>query len=133
VYEIVLTLVDENRTNFSYEQLTYIPTTNCKMKSNLYFRYGSRPKDMTKHYAIDIHAYNMSDLTYYTSWTLPVESLFLPVNRMAAILIIPPYKTNVFDNCIIECGNHGHCAVYANNKSQFCRCDPGWQRCRICR
>ena len=126
VYSIVLMLVDQNRTIYSYEQLTYIPTNNFTMKHNLYFLYGSRSKDMTKNYAIDIHVYNKSDLTYYTSWTLPVKFPFLPVNRMAAFLIIPPYTTKIFDNCTLECGNHGHCAIYANNKSQFCRCDPGW-------
>ncbi|CAF0930767.1 unnamed protein product [Adineta steineri] len=126
VYGIVLTIIDQNHTMYSYEQLTYISTSNCTLKYNLYFLYGSRSKDMTRDYTIDIHAYNKADLTYYTSWTLPVQFPFLPVNRMAAFLIIPPYTMDVFDNCTLECGNHGHCAVYTNNKKQFCRCDPGW-------
>ncbi|CAF1003630.1 unnamed protein product [Adineta steineri] len=126
VYGIVLTLIDQNHTTYSYEQLTYIPTNNCTMKYNLYFLYGPHSKDMTKNYTVDIHAYNKADLTYYTSWTLPVQFPFLPVNRMAAFLIIPPYTMDIFDNCTLECGNHGHCAVYTNNKKQFCRCDPGW-------
>ena len=126
VYGIVFTLVDQNHIIHSYERLTYISTNNCTKKYNLYFLYGSRPKDMTKNYTIHIDAYSKSDLAYYTSWTLPVKFLVLPVNRIAASLVIPPYVSSVFDNCTVLCGSHGHCTIAVNTEKQFCRCDPGW-------
>jgi hypothetical protein len=102
VYGIVLTLVDNDQSIHSYEQLTYISTKNCTMK------------------------YNKIDLTYYTSWILPVKLLFLPVNRIAAYLTIPDHPTGISNKCPLVCGGHGHCAVYTNIGEYFCRCSSPW-------
>lgn len=126
VYGIVLILVDNDQDIHSYEQLTYISTKNCSMKYNLYLLYRLRPKNLTKNYSIHIHAYNKIDLTFYTSWILPMKLLFLPVNRIAAYLIIPAHPVGIPNKCPLVCGDHGRCAVYTNTGEYFCRCDSLW-------
>jgi hypothetical protein len=130
IYAIVVILVDQNQIIHSYEQFTFLTSENCSMKYNLNLLYKSRPKNQTINYTIHIHAYDGYELTYYASWILPVKFLFLPVNRIAAHLIIP---SHIVDNCPLECGDHGDCHVFINNGKLFCHCDSGWsgQQCEI--
>ncbi|CAF3512691.1 unnamed protein product [Rotaria sp. Silwood1] len=126
IYIVVVILIDNHQVIHSYEQLTYISTVNCDMKYNLYFLYGSRLKDERKNYTIRIDAYNKTDLTYYSSWTLPIKFLFLPVNRIAAHLVIPAHQVDIVNNCQLSCGDHGYCTRYMNNDEKYCHCDSGW-------
>ncbi len=96
------------------------------MKYNLNLLYRSRPKDQTMNYTIHIHAYDKHHLSYYASWILPVKFLFLPVNRIAAHLIIPSHGNQIIDKCCLECGDHGHCNAFINSRKAFCRCHSGW-------
>ena len=84
-------------------------------------------------YTIHIYAYDRSDLSYYISWILPVQFLFLPVNRTATYLIIPAHRNEIVDGCLLECDDHGHCHVFVNSDKVFCRCDSGWsgERCEV--
>jgi hypothetical protein len=126
IYAIVIMLVDHNQVIHLYEQLTYISTQNCNMKYNSYFLYDSRPKDETKNYSIRVDAYNKNDHAYHSSWILPIKFLFLPVNRIAAHLIIPAHRVGIVNNCQFDCGDHGHCTTYVNNGESYCQCDTGW-------
>jgi hypothetical protein len=133
IYAIVVILIDQNQIIHSYEQFMLQTTEYCDLKYNLNLLYKSRPKNQSVNYAIYIHAYNIYDLSYYSSWILPVKFLFLPVNRIAAHLIIPLHGNATVDQCPLGCGDHGHCNVFINNGKSFCRCDSGWsgQRCEV--
>ena len=99
---------------------------NCLIKYNVYLLYRSRPKDLTKNYSIEIHAYNKIDLSYYSSWRLSVKFVFLPVNRIDGYLIIPSAPMINFNECPLICGDHGHCSLYRNSREYYCRCDSSW-------
>jgi hypothetical protein len=133
IYTIVVTLTDQNQIINSYEQFTLLTTKNCSIKYNVNLLYKSRPKDQTRNYTIYIHAYDKHDLSYYTSWILPGRFLFLPVNRIAAHLIIPSHGNDIVDKCPLGCGDHGHCNVFKNSGKSFCRCDSGWlgEQCEV--
>lgn len=133
IYAVVVTLADQNQMIHSYEQFTYLTTENCSTKYNLNLLYGSRPKDESMNYTIEIHAYDKHDLSYFTSWNLPVQFSFLPVNRIATHLVIPAYRSEIINHCPLQCGDHGHCAIFINNGKSFCRCDSGWsgEQCEV--
>ena len=126
IYTVVVTLVDDHQVIHSYERFTYISTVNCNMKYNLYFLYESRLKDERKNYTIRVDAYNKTDLSYHSSWILPIQFLFLPVNRLAAHLIIPVHRLGIINNCQHDCGDHGYCTRYVNNEEHYCQCDSSW-------
>ncbi|CAF2050960.1 unnamed protein product [Rotaria magnacalcarata] len=133
VYGVVLALIDHQKIIHSYEQLTYITTINCDLKYNLYFLYGSRPKDLTKNYSIHIDIYDRVDLSYYMSWTIPVRLVFLPVNRISVHMIIPSHPMHPIEQCPLVCGHHGQCRRYINTAEYFCHCSSGWSgiRCTV--
>ena len=126
IYAIIVMLVDSNNQIHSHNRFTYISTDHCDMKYNIYLLYQHRPKSLMKNYTIRITAYNKMDLSYYTSWILPVKFLFLPVNRIAAYLIIPADAVNIANDRPLKCGIHGRCSIYTNVAEYFCRCDSGW-------
>jgi hypothetical protein len=96
------------------------------MKYNLRFSYQTRTNNLTKIYKIHIDVYNKMNLTYFSSWILPIKFLFLPFYRIATHLIIPAYPVDVVNHCPIVCGDHDHCFKYTNNDRHFCQCDSGW-------
>ena len=126
IYAIMVMLVDSDQQIHSHDRFTYISTDHCDMKYNIYLLYQHRPKSLTKNYTIRITAYNKMDLSYYTSWILPVKLLFLPVNRIGAYLFIPAAAVDIANDCPLKCGIHGHCSIYTNIAAYFCRCDSGW-------
>ncbi|CAF1112054.1 unnamed protein product [Rotaria sordida] len=75
---------------------------------------------------MESNAYNKIDLTYHSSWMLPIKFLFLPVNRIATHLSIPAHRVGIVKNCQFYCGDHGHCTTYVNNGKTYCQCDSGW-------
>ncbi|CAF0915257.1 unnamed protein product [Adineta steineri] len=118
VIGIVIRLADHTGLIHSYEQITYIPVINCDAKYNLHLLYQDRPKDMTKNYSVYIDAYNKRNLTYITSWIFPVQFLFMPVNRMSALLTIPTYQ-----NCRLLCSDK-YLKSLGNVKIDSCQCHP---------
>ena len=128
LFAIVFSLIDdEEGIIHSYEQLTHLSATDCKTKYNFYLSYSTRPKNMSKNYAIHIDFYEKISLTYHGSIYLPIKFTFLPVHRIASIVHIPRSNTNAHvcfkDGCI-----HGTCTEYFNdsNNRTFCRCNSGW-------
>lgn len=126
IYNIIVTLIDDHSIIHSYEQITYISTSNCDIKYNMYLLFQTRPKNLEKNYSIRIDVYNKIDLIHYTSWILPIKFIFLPVNRISAHLIIPSHPVNNIDTCKLICNNHGRCSTYSNRKEDFCICNSGW-------
>ncbi|CAF0945764.1 unnamed protein product [Adineta ricciae] len=126
VFGIIISLIDQDNVIHAYEQLTYASTYECNKKYFTYLLYQSRPKNLTKKYKVKIDAYNKINLTYYASWILPVQFLFLPVNRIAAYFIIPAHPINSLENCSVFCG-YGRCYAYVNSPNEyFCVCNSGW-------
>ncbi|CAF0844325.1 unnamed protein product [Adineta steineri] len=118
VIGIVIRLVDHTGLIHSYEQITYIPVINCDAKYNLHLLYQDRPKNMSKNYSIYIDAYNKRNLTYITSWIFPVQFLFMPVNRMSALLTIPTYQ-----DCRLLCSDK-YLDSLRNVHTDSCQCHP---------
>ncbi|CAF3923216.1 unnamed protein product [Adineta steineri] len=135
VYIILIILINNKTKEIqSYEQLEYIPSQSCEIKYNIYLLYSQRPKNLSTNYSIHIDIYEKHDLTYRASWFLSIPFLFLPVNRISALLFIPSESSSsVSSNCPIKC-QHGHCIKYLNNEEEFfCQCLPGWSgyKCNI--
>ncbi|CAF1535660.1 unnamed protein product [Adineta ricciae] len=126
IYTIIITLIDNNYIIHSYDQFTYMSTSNCDIKHNIYLLFQNRSKNLEKNYTIHIDAYNKIDLLHYVSWILPIKFLFLPVNRISAHLTLPSHRTTHTDTCPLICNNHGRCSTYFNRKENFCLCDSGW-------
>ncbi|CAF3858767.1 unnamed protein product, partial [Rotaria sp. Silwood1] len=59
------------------------------------------------------------------NWHLSLPYSFLPVNRLAAQLIIPEQAE--IKDCPLDCSHHGRCRSYADKRTLFfCECDPGY-------
>lgn len=123
---MMISLLDDNDTIHSQEQILYIPTRDCRNKSNIYLLYRSRPKNIAKKYNVRVDAYKNQDLTYYVSWILPISFIFMPVNRIAVDLIIPSFTITSARNYTLFCGIHGQCRQSVNTKEVFCHCHSGW-------
>ncbi|CAF1541773.1 unnamed protein product, partial [Adineta steineri] len=116
VIGIVIRLVDHTGLIHSYEQITYLPLINCDAKYNLHLLYQDRPKNMSKNYSLYIDAYNKRNLTYITSWIFPVQFLFMPVNRMSALLTIPADQ-----DCRLLCSDK-YLESLRNINTDSCQC-----------
>ncbi|CAM2709396.1 unnamed protein product [Rotaria socialis] len=125
VYVIVIMLIDEEETINSYNQYEYIASQSCGVKLNRYLLFSKRPKNMSKNYSIRIDAYEKHSITYRGSWHLSIHFLFLPVNRISALLYMPFERTPILYNCFPTCIN-GECVQYLNKNYLFCRCFSGW-------
>ncbi|CAM4828686.1 unnamed protein product [Rotaria magnacalcarata] len=135
VYAIVVMLIDdtdERQKIDSYDQFDYAPSRSCGIKLNRYLLYSTRPKTISKNYSVHIHIFEKHTMTYRGSWHLSVPFLFLPVNRLVTLLIIPSYPISILSDCSIKC-EHGECMKYLNKDKYFCRCFSGWSgvRCNI--
>ena len=130
VFGVLATLFDHEQVMHSQEQVTYIPTIHCQTKFNIYLLYGQRPKDLNKHYAIRVDIYNKINMLYHASWIFPVTFKFLPVNRMAVLVILP--HTPGISRCSKFCA-HGQCSLYLNTGKEFCLCEHSWsgEQCSI--
>lgn len=111
----------------SYHHIRYLSIRDCTTKFNFHLLYSSRPKPIDRMYSIRIHAFEMTTLTYRSSWSFPILFSFLPVYRLSAELMIPFDSSSSYIRCPIDCSStHGKCATFANSGQLFCRCDPGW-------
>ncbi|CAF1084363.1 unnamed protein product [Adineta steineri] len=133
IFQVIIILVDEhNGSTSNHEQITYIPTLDCDTKFNIYLLYPDRPKNLLNNYSIRIDLYEKTKLDYWASWYLSIPFRFLPVNRIAAKLLIPEIPE--IQSCSLPCGEHGKCKRYINEKFLFfCYCDQGYSgtRCNI--
>ncbi|CAM4752934.1 unnamed protein product [Rotaria magnacalcarata] len=126
----LILLIDnsDERTIHSYEQLTYLPMQDCKIKFNLYLFYAIRPKkpDPTQ-YSIHIDIFEKISLKYRGSWLLLLNYSFLPVHRIAVQLTIPRSNSD-FESCADTNCINGRCVRYSNSlhDTTFCRCHRGW-------
>ncbi|CAF0858500.1 unnamed protein product [Rotaria sordida] len=125
VYVIIIMLIDENQKIDSYDQFEYVASQTCGIKLNRYLLYSTRPKNISKNYSIHIDAFEKYSLIYRGSWHLSIPFLFLPVNRISALLYMPYEQTSIVLNCLIKCKN-GECIKYLNKEYFFCRCFSGW-------
>jgi hypothetical protein len=98
---------------------------NCQTKYNIYLLYSTRPKDSTKQYYIHIDIYKKSSLNYRGSLLLPIQFLFLPVQRLAFFVDIPRTDDKT-QSCSKGLYVHRKCGKYSNNPRSFCQYDPGW-------
>ena len=135
IYTIVVTLVDEDGMIQSHDQIYYIPMIDCFLfKFNLNLLYRSRPKNSSKNFTIEIHAFNRQSLNYHGSWTFPLEFPFLAVHRLARQIFI---TLNDHERCSFSCNGHGQCFRFVNQRHHseqfYCLCDQGWSgsRCSI--
>ncbi|CAF1200402.1 unnamed protein product [Adineta ricciae] len=120
LFTFLISLIDHERTIYSYEQYTYFYPHDCTMKYNTYLLHPVIPKN----YSIHIDVYEKTSLTYRGSFSIPIRHLFLPVNRIATRLIIPPSKF-LIKACAQHACQNGKCRYYVNGRT-FCRCDLGW-------
>ena len=127
LFHVVVILVDDRGLVESHDRIVYAPIVDCDaVKFNLYLLYRSRPKNATRNYSVQLHAYNKQGLTYHGSWLFPLRFTFLPVHRIAVHLTIPSDEP---ERCVFWCGGHGQCFKYINQNvtsAFYCRCDPGW-------
>jgi len=124
VYVIILMLIDNDNIH-SYDQFEYIASQTCGIKLNRYLLYSTRPKNLSKNYNVRIDAYEKHQMTYRGSWHLSIPFLFLPVNRLSALLFLPYQQSSISLKCLIKCQN-GECIKYLNKEYSFCRCYSGW-------
>jgi hypothetical protein len=134
VYVIILMLIDEDELIDSYDQFEYIASQSCGMKLNRYLLYSNRSKNLSKTYHVRIDAYDKNTMTYRGSWYLSIPFLFLPVNRLSALLFLPYQQSLSSSKCLMKC-EHGECIHYLNKEDEesFCRCYSGWSgiQCNI--
>jgi hypothetical protein len=126
LYAFVVMLIDENGQINSYEQFIFLTVWGCSKKFNFYLLYSTRPKDMSKNYSIHIDVFDKYTLTYHASWHLPIPFIFLPVNQIAANLIIPFQSAQSLKTCNFTCNNGGECMKYVNVEKFFCHCHSNW-------
>ncbi|CAF1451906.1 unnamed protein product [Adineta ricciae] len=128
IFQIISMLIDDRGQISPYdEQAIHLPKRDCGTKYHVYLLYPSRPKDSSLNYSIRIDIFNRITLTHWASWLLPIPFPFIPVNRVAAQLLIPFNYQQTALSCPLSCGKHGKCLKYVNtNFSYFCQCDSGY-------
>ena len=142
VYTVIIMLIDDNDERQeidSYDQFDYAPSQSCGLKANRYLLYSTRPKNISKSFSLRIDIFEKRTMIYRGSWHLPIPFLFLPVNRVVALLIIPYDTIPISSLCSMTC-NNGDCLKYINEEKYFCRCSPDWSgmqcdipiNCRSC-
>ncbi|CAF1286612.1 unnamed protein product [Rotaria sordida] len=126
MFTIVFLLINnEYQTIESYDQIEFISVQDCGKKYHVNLLYSTRPKDRTQNYSVRINVYDQHSMEYHGSWNYPIIFPFLPVNRMAIILIIPVHQ--VIPIChALNCGSHGQCLKFVNSDEIFCKCNDGW-------
>jgi hypothetical protein len=119
-------LIDEHgQITSNHEQITFVSIRACNTKFNIYLLYPDRPKRVSANYSVRIDIFLKTTLDYHASWHLSIPFQFLPVNRLAAHLLIP--ESNEIESCPLSCGNHGKCRQYINkNLLYFCQCNEGY-------
>lgn len=125
-FAVVINLLeDDTQQLHTHGQILYSSTRDCTQKFNVYLLYAFQPKNFSKKYYVRVDVYNRIDLTHYYSRNLWIPFLFLPVNRIAARVVIPGSPSQ---SCTLSCGSHGHCTRASNDTNElfFCRCDSGW-------
>jgi hypothetical protein len=128
VYEIIVMLISNDNQYeqiISYDQFEYVASQSCGIKFNRYLLYSTRPKNISKNYSIRIDAFEKHSMTYRGSWHLSIPFLFLPVNRLSALLFMPSKQSSLSLDCLTRCQN-GECVKYINKENSFCRCYSGW-------
>jgi hypothetical protein len=126
VFQVIVMLIDEDeQITSNHEQITFVPIRDCNTKFNIYLLYPDRPKRVSANYSVRIDIFRKTTLEYLASWHVSIPFQFLPVNRLAAQLLIP--ESCEIESCPLSCGNHGTCRQYANKKLlYFCQCDQGY-------
>ncbi|CAF1545436.1 unnamed protein product, partial [Adineta ricciae] len=126
VFVFIIILVDNGGQIQSHDYIEYLPTVDCKTKFDVYLLYSMRPKNSSKAYSVQIHAFNKITMSYRASWIYPIQFPFLPVYRLSVQLIIPFSNAIPLKSFALKC-NHGQCYNYVNNQSlTYCLCQPGW-------
>ena len=135
IFSIVSMLIDDNdeqRQIDAYDQSIYIVKESCTSKLNRYLLFPTRPKNLTKNYSIHVDAMEKNTMAYVGSWHLSIPFLFLPVNRINALLILSDQPVKMSSQCSDTC-KYGQCTKYVNKEKYFCRCSSGWSgsRCDV--
>ncbi|CAF1653429.1 unnamed protein product, partial [Adineta ricciae] len=123
LYHFFIKLINKKREIYSYEQIFFIPQSECRQSFNIYLLYSLRSKDFDENYSIHIDLYEKLSLKYISSWIFPIPFVFLPVNRMALLLTLPLSPIN--SKCSLKCQN-GFCQKYLNENQEFCLCHSGY-------
>ncbi|CAF1349610.1 unnamed protein product [Adineta ricciae] len=128
IFQVIIMLIDDQGQITPYhEQTIHEPKRDCGTRYHMYLLYPSQPKNSSIDYAVRIDIFNRITLTHWASWLLPITFPFLPVNRVARELLIPPNPQRTDVSCPLPCGKHGKCLKYVNkNASYFCQCDSGY-------
>ena len=123
-FRFVVVLLADDGSIHSYDNFIYSIKSQCIF--NIYLLYLHRPKDQTKNYTVRLDGYLLNDLEYHSSWLLSVPYRFMPVNRLAALLLIPSKRPILSrDVCEMDC-IHGECVSYVNKAVRYCHCHSGW-------
>ncbi|CAF1221605.1 unnamed protein product [Adineta ricciae] len=129
VFTVIATLIDQSdeRPVHSFQQFSYLPVRDCHKKFHFYLFYSTRPKNGSKTYSIHIDIFEKRTRNYRGSWFLSIPFPFLPVQRMAAHLIIPR-SIGGYITCSDRQCHYGQCIEYVNTlqRTTFCRCEQGW-------
>ncbi len=127
-FRIFIILVDQTtETVQSYDHITYLSMRDCHHKYNINLLYLSRPKAINHTYYVRIEVFEAIKLQYRASWFYSIDFPFLPVYRLAIQLTMFSHQSSLINRCALKCGSHGHCSVYSNTGTHFCRCDSGWK------
>jgi hypothetical protein len=122
IFVFVTTLLtDDDNEILDSDQITYVSSRDCRTKFDIYLVYRIQPKNLSKTYSVRIDAFEKVTLQYRATWLFPLRFTFLPVHRVAALLIVPYSRRICTDSC-----NNGICNIYANHEEKFCRCYSGW-------
>ena len=128
VYQILILLISYDNLDEQieyFDQFEYLASQSCGIKLNRYLLYSTRPKNISKNYSIQIDVFEKNHMTYRGRWHLSIPFLFLPVNRLSALLLIPSKEFLKSTSCLRKCLN-GECIKYINKDESYCRCKSGW-------
>ncbi|CAF1524005.1 unnamed protein product [Adineta ricciae] len=129
IFQLVFCLLDSQHNHvLSHELLIVSPSVESIYKHLVYIMYPSFwPLSTNK--SIHIDMYEMTNFGVnqrsLLSWYYDVQFPFLPVNRLAARLLIERKSANSTACSLLAC-QHGTCKSFVNSHRHFCQCDGGW-------
>ena len=133
VFRLMVSLLNENQviqsydeTVFTYDQYNagsvYLIDLILERMTNL----SLYQRTKSKYVRVDSYIIKNTSVQYISSWLFDISFPFLPVNRLATVLLLVNESFTAM-YCRKRCGLHGKCMHYINWKEkEYCWCDQGW-------
>lgn len=129
IYLLVFYLLNGQNEALNMETFVYAPAAYSEKKQYIYLKYPRRNQSLINldklFVRIDAYIVTRNTIDFYLAWLYQIQFPFLPVNRLAARLLMEERRINQTICAQLGC-KHGACRAFVNNGQHFCQCIANW-------